>query len=85
MPDVEVTREKIRALLEELRSWTPGDLRHTLHELARTFDLDVFIVDRIAKSEGFILAPGIALEDDVDPNAITQEIEAESVPDPDED
>jgi hypothetical protein len=37
MPDFHVTQEKIRALLDELRTWDAGEERCTLRELADQF------------------------------------------------
>jgi len=76
MPDFQVTQKKINALLEELRGWEPTESRYTLNELARMFELDSFIIDRIARSEGFLIRPGDAFGiDDVDPNAETLELD----------
>ena len=93
MSEFQVTQEKIHALLTELRSWDSVNDRYTLHELARMFDLDPFVVDRIARSEGFLIRPGDAfgVDDDVDPNATTLDLSQDDVkdaldsPDPDED
>lgn len=92
----EVTQHKINQLLAELRTWEPGEQRHTLHELAKMFDLDVFVVDRIAKSEGLSIRSGWKIVDEgdeivVDPNSTTLDLDPEKVekalkePDPDPD
>ncbi len=89
MPDS--TKEKIDQLILELRSWEPGEARRTLAELAELLDLEVFIVERVATSEGHHLLAG-ELPDDparADPNASTIDLDPEAVqgaleePDPD--
>jgi len=89
-----VTQAKINALLEELRSWESGETHSTLHELSSKHDLDVFVVDRLARSEGFTVPAGTPVLDDepeVDPNATTIDLdpdkvhEAASRPDPNPD
>lgn len=90
-----VTQQKINRLLEELRSWAPGEERHTLRELSEKFDLEVFVVDRIAKSEGHDLRAGWKAAEEgeeiiVDPDSTTLNMDEELVlealrqPDPDE-
>ena len=76
-----VTQAKINALLVELRSWDLGEHRNTLHELSVKFDLDVFVVDRLASSEGLRLSAGTPVLDDeiTDPNAITIDLEPEEI------
>jgi hypothetical protein len=94
MPDFHVTQEKINELLEELRSWDAGEEKLTLHELADKFGLDVFVVDRIVRSEGLRVKAGYRPEErdnTVDPNASTLDLdpseieEALSKPDPNPD
>ena len=53
-----VTHDKISALLAELRTWEPGELKSTLVQLGERFGLEVFVVDRVAKSEGLRLKVG---------------------------
>ena len=83
-------RARIDALLRELRSWEPGEDRHTLHQLATMFDLDLFIVSRIANSEGIELTVETR-DPTVDPNASTMDLDPEAIkraldePDPDPD
>lgn len=77
-----VTQAKINALLKELRSWEPGDVHSTLHELAERFQLDVFVVDRLARAEGFAVPAGTPVldeEPETDPNASTIDLEPEEV------
>jgi len=84
MSDFHVTQDKINALLGELRSWEPLEQRHTLHELALKFDLDVFVVDRIAKSEGYRIKSGyrpVEVDNGVDPNATTLDLDPEEIED----
>lgn len=89
-----VTQAKINALLEELRSWPPGETKATLRQLAKQFDLDVFVVDRLARAEGFPVPAGVQgseeeVEEPVDPNATTLDLDPDEVraaleePDPD--
>lgn len=80
--DLDVTKEKIDQLLTELRSWGPDEDRHTLHELAAMFDLDLFVVQRIALSEDMDIRAGYRLEEadnDVDPNASTIDLDPDAV------
>jgi hypothetical protein len=77
-----VTQAKINALLEELRSWGPGEINSTLHALASRFDLDVFVVDRLARAEGFAVPAGTPVLDDeplTDPNASTIDLDPDKV------
>lgn len=77
-----VTQAKINALLKEFRSWDFGEHAHTLHELAEKFDLDVFVVDRLAQSDGLRIPAGTPVLDDeptVDPNASTIDLDPEEV------
>jgi hypothetical protein len=53
-----VTREKVTRLIEELRTWELGEARSTIHDLARKYGLDPFIVQRIAISENIHLQRG---------------------------
>lgn len=80
MPDL--TREKIELLLNELRSWRPGEKRRTLWELADMFHLEVFVVERIAASEGHHLfegAPPGGADHGTDPNASTIDLDPDAV------
>lgn len=87
MPDFHITQEKINALLEELRSWEPGEEKHTLTELAKQFGLDVFVVDRVVRSEGMRLKPGYETEEStkndreyvVDPDASTLDLDPDEI------
>ena len=82
MPDFRVTQEKIHALLEELRTWDAGEERCNLRELADKFGLDRFVVDRVARSEGFRLRMGTSVEDpppESDPNADTLDLDPEEI------
>lgn len=67
---------KIHALLEELRSWDAGELRHSVHELAARFGLEPFIIQQIAKSEGIKLKIGEVGSADVDDRLPTRPMEA---------
>ena len=71
-PDI---KHKIDALLHELRSWEPGEERHTVQELAEKFDLTTFVVARIAAAEDIDvpIAPEPA-----DPEAETQPVEVDT-------
>jgi len=78
---VRVTKEKIEQLIHELRSWEPGEAPMTLVELAAKFELDFFVVDRVATSEGHHLLAG-GVPDDmarVDPNASTLDLDPKAV------
>ena len=85
-----VTHDKISALLAELRTWEPGELKSTLVQLGERFGLEVFVVDRVAKSEGLRLKVGDELDPD-DPNATTLDMDPEELqaaaeaPDPNSD
>lgn len=81
MPDVDVTKEKIEQLVLELRRWDPGEARRTLVELAEMFELDLFVVDRVATSEGHRLPAGGVPDDDerVDPNASTIDLDPDAL------
>ena len=82
MSNSQVTQEKIRALLGELRTWDVDEERYSLEELTVKFGLDVFVVDRIACSEGFHLKRGTPPEapDWVsDPNAVTLNLDPEEI------
>jgi hypothetical protein len=77
VPDFDVSKEKIDELILELRSWEPGEAPRTLAELAAMFGLDLFVVDRVAVSEGHhLLAGGVPGEPrHVDPDASTAPLE----------
>jgi hypothetical protein len=89
----EVTQEKINALVEELRSWeSDRDDPPSLLELSQRFDLQVFVVDRVARSEGLKLPPLLGPSGqvyEIDPDASTINLDPEKVeaatrvPDPD--
>jgi len=82
MPDFHVTQEKIRALLEELRTWDADEERYSLRELADRFGLDRFVIDRVARSEGFHLPMGSSIEDlppESDPNASTLDLDPDDI------
>lgn len=78
MPNFFVTQAKINELLKELRSWAPLEQRATLNELAERFQLDLFVVDRIARSEGLKIKAGYRPEEqdnEVDPEASTLDLD----------
>jgi hypothetical protein len=79
----QVTQTKINELLEELRSWEPGEIPSTLHELAERFDLDVFVIDRLARAEGVKVPAGVPAEEGedplTDPNASTLDLDPDRV------
>ena len=82
MPDFRVTQEKIRTLLDELRTWDADEERYSLRELAEAFGLDRFVVDRVARSEGFHLRMGPSGEEpppESDPNADTLDLDPEEI------
>lgn len=84
MPDFHVTQSKINALLEELRTWEPLEQKATLNELAAQFDLDIFVVDRIARSEGLHIKSGYRPEEvsnGVDPEASTLDLDPDEIQD----
>lgn len=92
MPNFSVTQTKINELLKELRSWEPLEQRATLNELALQFGLDIFVVDRIARSEGLQIKSGYRPEEKnngVDPEASTLDLDPNELydaldrPDPD--
>lgn len=95
MSDFGANQKKIRALLEELRSWDVDEERFTLRELAAQFELDLFIVQRIVASEDMDISVGSLDqgpdEERADPNASTIDLdpdevrEAVAVPDPNPD
>lgn len=82
MIDVD-TQRRINNLLQELRSWAPDEQRYTQHELADKFNLDLFMVSRIVQSEGMSVEYGYRTTDppdeEVDPNAVTQEVDVKSL------
>jgi len=81
MPDFYVTQEKIRALLEELRTWEQDEQRYNLDQLARKFGLDLFVIDRVARSEGLRL-PREEMEETgfgPDPNATTLDLDPDEI------
>lgn len=65
-----------------MRSWETGERENTLHELSKKFDLDIFVIDRLARSEGFHLAAGSPVLDEepvTDPNASTIDLDPDRV------
>lgn len=78
----QITRDKITRLVAEIRSWGLTDTLLSVQELAAKFDLDPLTVDRIARSEGYLLplSGGGKMKvsdgapDRVDEDAITQPI-----------
>ena len=81
-----VTQTKITALLEELRTWEPGEHRQTLHQLSSRFELDLFVIDRLARSEGLKIPAGVPPDEPErapdrasDPNASTIDLDPEKV------
>lgn len=85
-----VTDQKIRRLLEELRSWAPGERRLSLRDLQEKFDLEPFVIETVARSEGLELGLPDADEQVSDPAASTIDLDpveihrAAAKPDPDE-
>lgn len=81
MSDFQVTQEKIHALLEELRSWSVGEVRHNPKDLAKTFGLDVFVVEKILRSEGIQVQNENPEEADPasDPNASTLTLDVDDI------
>jgi hypothetical protein len=77
-----VTQQKVRLLLEELRSWALGEVRLTLHELGEKFGLEEFVIEQVARSEGLDLIlshpePGAdpaASTIDLDPVAVQEAV-----------
>jgi hypothetical protein len=90
-------KEKISALLAELRSWDVDESRFTVQELAARFELTSFIVHRIANAEGISIKSTDAppaqnelidsgaetqpLHNTVDPDKATQQDPAQAVDD----
>ena len=73
-------KERIDALLYELRSWDVHEQRSTVQELAEKFQLTTFVIHRIANAEGIkVLIGDIPGKDGemADPNAETRPIEAD--------
>lgn len=68
------TRERIGALLRELRSWHPGVPEATLAELCERFELPWLVVKRLCDSEGFDLN-GSGIPHPVDPDSTTDPID----------
>lgn len=81
VPDFNITQEKIVKLISELRTWEPGEACRTLAELAEMFELDFFVVDRVATSEGHHLLAGGVPDGGMhsDPNATTIDLDPEEV------
>jgi hypothetical protein len=74
------TQQKVQRLLEELRSWGPGEIRRTLRELSEEFDLEPFVVDQIARSDGIELTPEQGSDEPVaDPSASTLDLDPSEV------
>ncbi len=79
-----VDPSKIQALLEEIRSWEPGQ-KKTVHELGKLLGLEPHVIQRIARSEGLTLRVGeVAGDARVNERAPTQPIEFVSLPEEDE-
>lgn len=81
MDGQQITQTRIRALLNELRSWEPHEERRTLHELSKMFRLEVWVVQSIAKSEGFDPKLGERLPGDevsVDEPGVPEETDPEA-------
>lgn len=72
---------KIDALLRELRSWDTGEQRLTVKQLAARFELEPYVIQQIAKSEGIVLKIGAVGNDD--DRAPTQPMEPIAWPDKD--
>lgn len=73
----EVDRERINALLRELRAGEPGDIAPSVHDLARRHQLDPMVVRRIAESEDVDLEDGDAVPEAVDEEAPTGPIDVD--------
>lgn len=77
VPDDSI-KGRIEQLMLELRTWEPGEARRTVLELAEMFELEPFVVDRIARSEGHHLwvdeGPDLD-EEPQDPNASTLDLD----------
>ena len=78
---MKVDPAKIDALIRELRSWEPGEVKHTARELAAQFQLEPYVIQQIAKSEGLTLKVGETGSDEVDQHIPTQPIEPIAWPD----
>lgn len=69
-----VSKERIDALIAELRSWGNLEQRYTIRQLAEKFDLTTFIVSRIATAEGYTLKTGELPGYNDDPDATTKAV-----------
>jgi len=81
-------KARIDALLAELRSWGPLERKATVEELADRYGLDVFVVQRLASSEGIQLKYADIVLDpmvEVDPAADTKPIERDDIPEDEDD
>ena len=74
-PDI---KTKINDLLHELRSWTRGEERSTVQELAEKFGLTAFVVARIAAAEDVEVAN---VHTAIDPEAVTRPVGANEAAD----
>jgi hypothetical protein len=85
MADFHVTQKKITSLLDELRSWETKEDYRTLYQLAQQYELDKFVIDRVARSEGIHLRAGgyefapLDEPQDSDPNASTLDLDPEAI------
>jgi len=79
MSEIQVTQEKVRALLDELRTWDAGEERCTLQALMERFELDRFVVERVARSEGFYFRDDREPPPSTDPNASTLDLDPDEI------
>jgi len=68
-PDI---KQKIDALLHELRTWEQDEARYTVQELADMFNLTTFVVARIAAAEDVEVPSS---PEPIDPDAVTKPVE----------
>ncbi len=73
------TRAKIDSLLYHLRMWVPGSQLLLVEELAKRYQLDPFIVRRIASTEGIELQSDEDDDGTIDTEKVTQPIDVEEV------
>jgi hypothetical protein len=61
------TKGKIDSLLYALRAWDPGEPPESVDDLAKRFQLDPLVVQRICEAEGLSWPDGVpdAIEGDV--------------------
>jgi hypothetical protein len=72
------TRAKIDSLTYEIGTWGDGEARLTAEELAKRFQLDPLVVQRIMDSHGFGSSPREP-EGTADPNRTTQVLDLNEV------